>query len=116
MTEEIIQNNIIIAKFMGAEFVNDDPETYPKGYYIGIEGASQPENFEYINDWNWLMSVFDKIEEFDFGDSDHPYIRTFYKNMVRINRFSLHQEETKHLSAYNAVVEFINWYNLNHNA
>jgi len=73
------------------------------------------ESFKYNSDWNWLMSVVEKIEslEFDFAiytgscvsiinTKDFPY-----DEIINLNGTS------KIESVYNACIDFIKYYNEN---
>ncbi len=105
-----IEENKLIADFMGMKY---GPERkFENGEWTHtVDSLSR-----FHSSWDWLIPVLEKIGEYKFNDEppehpDYAYVRTFQKHMVRINRFSLHQEETLLRSAYKAVIEFIEWYN-----
>ncbi len=66
MTQEIIENNKLIAEYDGWVFVNDDKEIFPNGYYmISTEFGNSicgETDFEYHEYFDWLMPVVEKIE------------------------------------------------------
>jgi len=109
--ETNIENNKLIAEFMGLPKLTDTT-------WINPVLACSTDYLAYHESWGWLMPVIEKIEQYKFDtdvndgpEYDTAYLRTFKYNMVRINRFSLHQQQTKILSTYYAVVEFILWHN-----
>jgi len=76
----VIQNNILIAEFMGGEPANkvkDNPiaytfpvsfghqETWDEGGFVGSGASScwNIEDLQYHSDWNWLMPVVAKAQE-----------------------------------------------------
>ena len=95
--ENDIENNKIIAEFMGAKLTKNLKIMYP--VYEG--DSSYVKNLKYHSDWNWLMPVVEKIE--GIGKTEL--------------KFSVHFENVKLSSdiqvVYNACVEFIKWYNEN---
>ena len=88
----IIENNKLIAEFMG-------------GY--------EPEEFEdYHSDWNWLMEVVEKIENYN------EYTNVFFApegcaiDCHIENGFSFSNDcDTKIEAVYSVCIEFIKWYN-----
>ena len=112
MTRE--ETNIMIAEFMGWKnsLEKKNPE-YCRWYHPSDLGIMFfPEQLIFDSSWDWLMPVVEKIEQFEFNDGDKAFVKSFGENKVRINRFSLHMEETKLASMYEAVLEFIEWYNM----
>ena len=84
---------------------------------------------QYHYSWNALMPVIEKIARIEIKDCpvinngedtfyDSYYLRTFgmvasesKEFMVRINRFPLHSSSSLIEAAWNAVVQFIEWFN-----
>lgn len=107
-TKEIIENNKLIAEFMG--YANGRPLTNEllKTLY---------------NDWNSLMPVIEKIESLGFvtelsGNEYHNFftishpLRPCNEHIVSIGRTDIPPINKKE-TTYKAVIEFIKWFNLN---
>ena len=109
----VIQNNILIAEFMGGEPANkvkDNPiaytfpvsfghqETWDEGGFVGSGASScwNIEDLQYHSDWNWLMPVAKKCIE-----AYHDNRQDIFSALDRCDIEKLHE----------AVVEFIKWYN-----
>ncbi len=121
--EEYIEGNKLIAEFMGGDLINDAPEDYPNGYYIWKgdfeTDYSQLEDFEFHENWNWLMEVVEKIESLTqyvkivqnvciIGSSD---IRaTASKPTVSIAS-DYQGDNTKISNTFKAVTQWIKYYN-----
>lgn len=115
-----IEGNKIIVKFDGFKFYNDDPITYPIGYYIGeFKGEriiKQEDEFEYHSFWDWLMPIVEKIESMNelvsieqksciiINDKD-PDLHNWFMNPI--------ETKTKIEAVWFAVIDFIQWYNQN---
>ena len=122
MDNKFIKGNKLIVKFMGLKtYKHEEQKLFCEQVFGGVDiTAWDVEASRFHESFDWLMPVVNKIEEFTFDvkkdeDEDHlsfhPYLRTFSNVAgVRINRFPLHKEETKILSTWCAVVEFIEWY------
>lgn len=119
------EDNELIAQFMGFEFIDDDPEVYPDGYWLDLPYC-QSKDFEYHENWDWLMPVIEKIES--IYDDFHGYFGVYISsNSCTIQGTKLNTtienphyayynsecRETKIESTYHAVVLFIKWYNQN---
>lgn len=93
--QNIAENNKLMAEFLG------NTETHIKNFG-GIEKT------KYHSDWNWLMSVVDKIESLG-------YLVEIRENVCFIKTseqdYFSELEETKRQAVYKACVEFIKWYN-----
>ena len=62
--EEILSKNIEIAKFMGAY---KNPENRWYNLFPDDKGGYRyASDFEFHNDWNWLMQVVEKINQRDY--------------------------------------------------
>jgi len=110
-TIEIIENNKLIAEFMGAIFKDNQA-------YIPNHAAQcyEKDCLAYHSSWDWLMTVVEKIEEIE------PEVRVIiYEDEVEIwQKTAPKWTEIVNISAdgsgkldntYKAVVEFIKWYN-----
>jgi hypothetical protein len=112
MTTEVnvIEGNKLINIFMHG-VLHDGTVQYYEG----------PDNFQheggaflkYHKDWNWLMPVVEKIEHeitpVEILDFQCRISRTIY-NPEQILTTS---DESKIAAVYNAVIQFITWYNQN---
>lgn len=102
---ETTQNNKLIAEFMGynLEIVNNE-------FYFThddmLESLSD-EELHFDTDWNWLMEVVEKIENLGFDVVINYNICTITNGE---NEFR-HEVGQKIYATYQAVIEFINWYN-----
>jgi hypothetical protein len=128
--KEILENNKLIAEFMGYK-INEDlnfsiPTTEPfwNGSNIGEWGYHDKKdnysigewNLCYNKSWDWLMPVVEKIE-----NTHHYQDFIIGGSRVEIKSFSafddcfekLIDEESKMEAVYVAIVEFIKWYNEN---
>ena len=115
MKHEEIENNKLIAEFMGAEMIVTN--------YHGIniikfpdESTKDLRGLKYNSSWDWLMPVVERIE------SIKPFIVTIDRNGCWIgeyfgeftqNQITFHHESegNKITIIWLAVVEFIKWYN-----
>jgi len=116
-TNEILEGNKLIAEFMEYMFLDDFnyPENNETGWYnelgncVGIE-------LKFHSSWDWLMSVVEKIEliivdelkiEEDITiNGTSCYIPAIDKSITKLSKIN---------ATYEAVVEFIKWYNLQKN-
>ena len=102
-----MEDNKLIAEFMGYE--PNENGIYPiicqnegKGWHL--------ETMKFHYDWNWLMTVVEKIESLGVVVEIREnvcYIETSQGN------YTSELEETKIQATYKAVVGFIKWYNNN---
>lgn len=133
-TKDITANNVLIAEFMGLNLLKDtqhwrrsaeEQEENHKLFCIN-EGNSNwysvsANMLEYDTSWDWLMPVVEKIEStkakegfyFDVDIlSTGVIISSAAKHIVQITQEEI-QSTSKIEAVYNAVVEFIKWYNQN---
>src|SRR5690349_7440941 len=105
------ENDILIAKFMGFEIACADTS---EPCIMGMQNAWTP--MKYHSSWDWLMPVVEKIE------NDSIYKIRIEGSVVSINNTDiLHSfggdffktSNSKIEALYNAVIEFIKWYNEN---
>lgn len=107
--ENIIENNRLIAKFMGLKEQTDPTERwfglfFDKGNRVG---GSVKEPLLYHSSWDWLMPVVDKIYD-------------TYEYTTYINNLGQFSEgvwvNTKFIEiTYETVVDFIKWFNSQQN-
>ena len=120
------ENNKIIAEFMGLNktkmFFNLKSGNYVKKETddcdikvvdVYLKNNKPITNFYYHSDWNWLMEVVEKIESLGYWveilGGMHNVCSIGLTN--NIESFIYLDSESKIEAVYNAVVEFIKWYN-----
>jgi hypothetical protein len=116
--EEIIQNNLLIAQFMG----------YTKGTYDhGINGVEEiwqnysiedghyksEREFDYERDWNSLMPVVEKIESLGYFCMINRWTSVYTGFGQTPSQMSITNVEGKSKigNTYRAVLAFIEWIN-----
>ena len=107
-----IENNKIIAEFLSVKI--HPCETIENFKFLPIEERGLYNGYfidelKYHEDWNWLMIVVEKIESLGYRIEIVKHIcRIYLSNKETI----IISENTPKIEAvYNAVVEFIKWYN-----
>ena len=111
-------DNKLIAEFMGypkkqinkgIARLEENKYVWGQTYYY-INGDWHAEDYLLFHlDWNWLMQVVDKIE--DMG-STVIILRKSCKIKINVNSELVTSEnQTKTQATYNAVIEFIKYYN-----
>ena len=102
-----IENNKLIAEFLGYidNGCSEDGFLIHQITNYDVEISS----LKYHEDWNWLMEVVEKIESLGYRIEIVKHIcRIYLSNKETI----IISENTPKIEAvYNAVVEFIKWYN-----
>ena len=118
------ESNRLIAEFMGVKPIKESPDiyTYSDMPWISVREDSPEkvmdaitEYVKYDKEWNWLMPVVERIEAIGFP------IDIFVKGV------SIHKQDgepvvdlsglyakNKMSTVYDAVVQFILWYNENY--
>ena len=101
-----IENNKLIAEFMG---LNLHQGVWIKSTLATERKICKEDALKYHEDWNWLMEVVEKIESLGYRIEIVKHIcRIYLSNKETI----IISENTPKIEAvYNAVVEFIKWYN-----
>ena len=102
------ENNQLIAEFMGCASQLHLTEHPITGEY------TDPNEFEYHNSWDWIMPVIEKIECISNFDVRIFLKRCTIDGCLPYKEFGSMIEgigKTKLEAVYNAVIEFINWYN-----
>ena len=70
--KELEKRIIAVMLFDGWEFVHDDPESYPDGYYYDEKyGTLTIDTSEYHLDYNWLMGLWVKFRDLKFPQDSH---------------------------------------------
>ena len=122
-----MENNKLIAKFMGYSQPHPD---YPSTTYWYKQGKEPLTILLFDTDWNWLMAVVEKLESMEIEVRMNSHFNTTLKHTLYQTQICYdlkHKNcEPTHLylsynnvyknrkdSIYNAVVEFIKWYNEN---
>lgn len=110
------EGNKLIADFMGMIGINE--HLYRKHNAPWIQTGA--ENLEYHTSWDWLMPVVEKINKTDIPNNDFPASVIIFKTTVHINddeQILIETTATKEGgligAIWQAVVEFIKWYNTN---
>ena len=124
--DNIIENNKLIAEFLNWEF-DDLSETFETPFLKLVEPHAfgdeqfscklQDFELEFHSDWNWLMSVVEKIENLQDENNCAIYNVQIEQSFTEI--IDNHTSETivevdsnsKIEAVYQSCVEFIKWYN-----
>ena len=116
--ENIIENNKLIAEFLGGI---KQPFEFPQFGYINSMGDWKDTFFDnqlkFHSNWNWLMSVVEKIENLQDENNCAIYNVQIEQSFTEI--IDNHTSETivevdsnsKIEAVYQSCVEFIKWYN-----
>lgn len=107
------ESNKLIAEFMGAELGNPDSDGRECYTGIPVNGMGTitywTERMKFHTSWDWIMPVVEKIERIK---DVHFVISELGCDIYSFGyKVSDTREETKILTIYKAVVEFIQWYN-----
>ncbi len=104
-----IDNNKLIAEFMELEKTSNNARGRKTDdlFYINIFGCCKVENLKYNTSWDWLMPVVEKITRLDVGVVEWDSI---IKGHAVLDMGFLFNDM---LPVFNAVIQFINWYNDN---
>ena len=115
--DNIIENNKLIAEFLDWEF-DDLSETFETPFLKLVEPHAfgdeqfscklQDFELEFHSDWNWLMVVVEKIESIK---GTQIFINGISCEIMFKGKIISKHFNTKIEAVYNAVVEFIKWYN-----
>ncbi len=106
-----MENNKLIAEFLGFQSTNlgwfDNEE-----HLINVEKDNTFDDLKFHSDWNWLMEVVDKIENYNKYTSVLFFPQGCAIDCYVENGFSFSNDcNTKIEAVYNACIEFIKWYN-----
>jgi hypothetical protein len=116
--KEIVKNNKIIAEFMGGSYTSklfDIPKNY---IWLPFHNLTPIAYLKYHISYDWIMPVVEKIEELDVVASfqiEQPTIYIWKSSEestfedIQVDIFN----KTKLEAVYEAIVKFMDWYNLN---
>jgi len=114
------ENNILIAKFLGWKEQTDPTRRWFTQFfneYGERKGGTNKEPLLFHSDWNWLMLAVEKINSFESGrftvqiNSMDTYIHDLVKGGYIFQSECKWQTYELINSVYEAVIEFIKWYN-----
>ena len=118
--QTILEGNKLIAEFMGGKYDKDTNfPIHPNDIWLpthGIVNCATIESgngriIQYHTSWDWLMPVVEKIENFNDGctlciiEDERCHINT--QTNFEVDSVGY----TKIEAVYNAIIEFIKWYN-----
>ena len=114
--KNIIENNKLIAEFIGTESLKE--LLSDKNGLINIDKDIY-EQCKFHSDWNWLMKVVEKIDTLADEENKGEFFFEVYKDSVTIfsngnyvnSLVEVEGQGSRLNNVYQACVEFINWYN-----
>ena len=122
--KNIVENNKLIAEFMG--FVADKSFEVKLAdgintsyYYRKDDVVHLPERMKYNCSWDWLMEVVEKIESLPDEENNGAFFFEIYQDSVIIfsngdylnELIEVIRQGSRIKNTYQAVIEFINFYN-----
>ena len=117
--ENILENNKLIAEFLGFELFNNKYYELSQFGYMKTNGewsdVFYPETLKFHKDWNWLMKVVENIESLGYlvKIAFNVVIIRDKDNENNIITFQTIKANPKKDAIYFACLDFIKWYNLN---
>ena|SRR5690554_6067869 len=122
--EEILDGNKLIAEFMGWTQQLDVRERWYGAWFdqhrVRKAWPKGHEPLLFHESWDWLMPVVEKIESIVFDENNSFNVTIGSSNYCVIQdsngevyEFIEDYKESKLLTTYSAVVNFIKWYNEN---
>lgn len=122
--QEILEGNKLIAEFMGATFNEDGTyDEYPNEMRGEVWGNKIDNFLKYHESFDWLMPVVEKIEALEEGCEYFVQIQGYLccistmvnhnwpKDKLVLSEVGHPQGKSKLDSTYQAVLQFIKWYN-----
>jgi len=122
--EEIIEGNKLIAKFIGFYFRNESTCQPIHGWITGLSTMTYNPDFylKFHSSWDWLMPVVEKINNMNASISINPANVSITTHVIGhiLQDDSYHKyyffkpsgdNYTPIEATWNAVVDFIKWYN-----
>jgi len=120
--KEILEGNFIIAKFMGGVYDGTKYFVFKEqnNRHL-IHGDLYDSQLKYHSSWDWLMPVVEKIHStpaviFEFTIALIPFCRIMYTPKNQPHKIFMSEERndiTGMEAIYQAVIQFIYWYNTN---
>jgi hypothetical protein len=106
------ESNRLIAEFLGW-VIESGMEQFENPYYRYNNGWSmaQLSDMPFATSWDWLMSVVEKIESMGYYVLIEQNLVTVYDKQEVYHWYGGRTSESKIISTYVAIVEFIKWYN-----
>lgn len=103
---EVTEGNKLIAEFMGYK---DEKYYYTNGKEsLGIDAMN------YHTSWDWIMPVVEKIESMGHAVSIEKFICTIWNRSYNGGIICCNKgTDNKKQVCFRAVIQFIEWYNLN---
>ena len=108
--DNITENNKLIAEFMGFKLQDNPNERWFNQWFVKDTSNKPYQNrieiLHFDTDWNWLMSVVEKIESLENNLKNET--REEFIQFQKVLSLPIYN---KIEVAYNACIEFIKWYN-----
>jgi hypothetical protein len=107
MNQEILENNVRIAEFMGAEKIQ-----YPAPIYGIYKFPVSPDKkhtkmdaiyFEYHTSWDWLFPVIKKCNETTIGYALPAAYEQIENALIELNREKVYAAIIKFIKTYNQI-------------
>ena len=112
--KQILEFNKKCAQFLGAYWCNDDLEAYPNGYWMidddDIDLGSNLEDMLFDCDWNWIMHVYIKINNFISSKSETDYIFGKETNEFHLKLWNAFEGDCTKEGVVEAIDYFLTWY------
>lgn len=125
--KNILENNKLIAEFMGLKPKMESPDVYVFSDmpYFSVR-ENNPEDVmnaivkysKYDSDWSWLMEVVEKIESLPTMKDNGNFFFEIHQDSVTVFNSTCMDiiievigQESRINNTYQAVIEFIQWYN-----
>ncbi len=113
MKQDIIESNKLIAEFMGyRSFTSNQQNDYFEINNLPFKASE----LQFHTSWDWLHQAIDKIETLGYVVAVERYITHITKHESLdldnfINCMATKESDTRMQIAYDAVIQFIKWYN-----
>jgi hypothetical protein len=115
------ENNKLIAEFMGLTQGKPNETCWKHDWFdeAGAVTGRIETHLLFHSDWNWLMSVVEKIENLQYKNNNDVFkvvidygMCTIYNMISDLEVIVNVSKSTKIEAVYNACVEFIKWFML----